>query len=122
MITHEFKIIGLPPKSNAHHMKIWTAKKQWTQMLFYQAKTNKCEPAMPNEFRWVDIMFYSPGPKRDKDNLHTLCKVPLDALKKAGLIHDDSPRFIDLKVDDQNSRPTQTVIRLSYDENAVGVA
>lgn len=122
-MKYRLQINGLPPRNTAHYMKVYTAKKQWATLLNYLAIEAKLPKAVEGEYRRISIIFQSPGVKRDKDNLHTLCKVPLDALKRAGLIHDDSPKYIGLEVDDVSGKPTQTIIWVeTIDDQIAGAA
>jgi len=110
-MKYRFEIPKLPPRSTANRYVVHRAKKEWTEYSYYLGHViEKLPKVMPGEHRNVTILFESPGPKRDKDNLNTLCKVPLDALKRAGLIHDDSPKFITFNVDDFSARKTRTII------------
>ena len=64
------------------------------------------------ERRGVIITFYRPGPASDKDNAYAACKVPLDAMRRAGLIVDDSPAYIELDAYTVSAGRSRTVIVL----------
>jgi hypothetical protein len=81
------------------------------EVLAWEARLQKI-PA-PETRRVVQIEFVRPGPISDKDNAYATAKVPLDALKRAGLIVDDSPRWVDLDVTTRTGRPSRTIILIS---------
>lgn len=102
-----------PPRPGKNHWRvIHRAKTQWAAQLGYLAMAKRIPLCEPGERRHVEIVFYRPGPVSDKDNAHTGCKVPLDALTRCGLIEDDSPSHIDLEVATVPSGKSRTVIKL----------
>lgn len=121
-MKYRIEIPKLPPKSSAHHMVLHRAKKEWAQAFYILGVMAQQIPLCAvGEFRKVSIIFESPGPKRDKDNLYTLCKVPLDALKRADLINDDSPRHILLEADDVSAGKSRTIIWIETDYTESGM-
>ena len=46
----------------------------------------------------------------DKDNLYTGCKQLIDACVEEGLIFDDSPEYVDLKVEQYKSKEDHTMV------------
>ena len=100
-----------PPRpGEGHWSRLHKSKKQWTDYLGWIMKQRKIPPCEPGEKRKITITFFRPGPVSDKDNAYSACKVPLDALKRCGLIEDDSPRHIDLEAYTVSARPSRTVV------------
>jgi len=87
-------------------------KTRWTEYLGFLAIQKKIPLCEPGERRSVRVTFYRPGPASDADNAHAACKVCLDAMKRAGLIEDDSPKHITLAVSTVPSSKSRTVIEL----------
>lgn len=60
-------------------------------------KISHTEIIKPKRYR-LNIMVYQPTRRMDKDNLYASCKLLIDALRKLGLIYNDSPRWLDLDI------------------------
>lgn len=114
MIIGELIILGKPPPKpgDGHWSKVHKAKTEWTDYIGWQAKARRIPACKPGEKRRVTVTFYRPGVISDKDNAYARCKVPLDALKRAGLIEDDSPEHIDLKAYTVTAHKSRTTIIL----------
>ena len=61
-------------------------------------KVNHAEITKPRRCR-LNIMVYQPTRRFDKDNLYASCKLIIDALRRLSLIYNDSPKWLDLNVD-----------------------
>ena len=106
-------IPGLPPDPRrAHWGVVSRAKRQWTELLTYLPAARAVPKVRDTERRGVHVTFYRPGPESDVDNAHSRLKVPLDALKRAGLIVDDAPTWVDVTCATVPSGRTRTVIEL----------
>jgi Holliday junction resolvase RusA-like endonuclease len=46
----------------------------------------------------ASIMVYQPTRRFDKDNLHASCKLVIDALRELNFIYNDSPKWLDLDI------------------------
>ena len=82
-------------------------KKDNTDLVMWECKTQKIKPVQ--EKARVEITFYEKDMRRDSDNVYGGLKYILDGLVKAGVIKDDSRRYIDLyinpvELDRQNPR------------------
>lgn len=114
--SHTFKFQHLPKRpGRAHWAQISKQKTQWAKDFELFANAMCVPKARKGEKRSVHMHLKSRGPIRDRDNLHAMCKVPLDALKRAGLIYDDSPSYITLSVSDESSGITETAITLTWE-------
>jgi len=113
----EFEIVvqGSPPPrpGRSHWGVIQRAKKQWTEYIGFVALNRRLPKQDAIGRRKVEIVFHRPGPVSDDDNAHALCKVPLDALVRCGLLRDDSPSCVQLVVGTVSSGKSFTVIRVS---------
>lgn len=106
-------IPGIPPRpGRAHHMAVYKAKRQWANSIYLLARHHGIPTA--SERRSVAIAFRRPGRLSDPDNAHAMCKVPLDALVRAGLLVDDSPDWVALSVTTISGSPSETVIAISW--------
>jgi Holliday junction resolvase RusA-like endonuclease len=112
---YEIIIDGPPPPrpGRSHWTVISRAKKQWTEYIGWIALSKKIPKQAVTGLREVTITFHRPGPVSDTDNAHALCKVPLDAMVRVGLLRDDSPHCMTLKVDTISSRKSFTRITLA---------
>ena len=110
-----FRMDGvLPPRPDKVHWRVvWKAKKEWAEYFGWIMRQRGVAACPVGERRRVLIEFYRSGPVSDKDNTYALCKVPLDALVKAGALFDDSPRFCDLEAVTIPSGSTVTVVTVS---------
>jgi Holliday junction resolvase RusA-like endonuclease len=81
-----------------HWSAVHKAKKEWTEYLSWFALRDRVPKAKPGDKFRIDVVFFRPGPAGDKDNDYANCKVIIDAMKRAGLIVDDSRWHIDLEV------------------------
>lgn len=72
----------------------------------FRARTTSLTRALPSQFRRVKIVRYGPR-QLDHDNLVGGCKPVLDALKRAGLIWDDSPAFLAVDYRQLKAAPKQ---------------
>ncbi len=103
-----------PPRpGEGHWSKVHKSKAQWTEYLGWLALSKRIPKAAPGERRRIEIVFERPGPISDKDNAYATCKVPLDALKRCGLIEDDSPRCIDLHAATRTAPDSRTLLRIT---------
>ena len=83
-----------------HHRDVWTA-------LIRSARPANWKPVTGH----VKITRQS-YQEMDPDNLKAACKIPLDALTRAGVIVDDSPKHITLEAVWQRG-PSQTIIEVT---------
>jgi Holliday junction resolvase RusA-like endonuclease len=60
-------------------------------------KVNHKEITKPRRYQ-LNIMVYQPTRRFDKDNLYASCKLIIDALRKLSLIYNDSPKWLDLDI------------------------
>ena len=84
-------------------------KKFWCLLVRNQMKLRKIKKANDKDKYILMIISYR---KRllDKDNLYTGCKSLIDACVMEGLIFDDSPDYVDLKVEQYKSKEDHTMI------------
>ena len=116
--VYEIIVNDKPPKpADKHYMTIHRIKNKWTQTVYWLAKEAKIPPLIEGEMRRVDITFERKGVASDKDNNYARCKIPIDALVKAGLLHDDNPRYLDLHASSVTTRTaylTRIIITTNY--------
>lgn len=115
MNTWVIEVVGSPPPrpDRVHWGRVSKLKRQWTEYIAFYAISRKIPKCEAQERRHIEVVFFRPGPVSDEDNAHAACKIPLDALKRAGLIEDDSPRCIDLTVSTVSSGKSFTRITLT---------
>lgn len=82
-------------------------KKEYTELVKLECKAQRIKPLL-NKAR-IEVTFYEKDMRRDSDNVYGGLKYILDGLVKAGVIKDDSRRYIDLyinpvELDRQNPR------------------
>ena len=84
-------------------------KQEYSILVRNQMRLRKVKKAIEGEKYVIMIISYR---KRllDKDNLYTGCKSLLDACVMEGLIYDDNPDCIDLKVQQFKSKEEHTMI------------
>jgi hypothetical protein len=102
-----------PPSLNQTLRMHWSERRRLKQLWIkeiwvaaFEAKI-RSEPRMKSK---VEIDRRSPK-LLDEDNCYGAIKVVLDALKDCGLIEDDSPEHIELRVSQSRGAP-QTTIRI----------
>ena len=111
------KIKSLNITSRMH----WAAKKRDKQMyallVRHQMRRRKIPPAKKTKHTLTIISYR----KRllDKDNLYGGCKQLIDAMCDEKLIYDDSPEYLDLKVEQYKSKEETTMIIRSENEDSV---
>ena len=111
-----FTINEVPPKMGTKHWAVIRRKKtEFTTLLRWLNHAEKCPFAKPGEHRSVHIEYSYRSVKRDTDNLHATCKIPLDALVRAGLLADDRPSLCTLTVSDEQSSKPYTKITITLD-------
>jgi Holliday junction resolvase RusA-like endonuclease len=90
---------ALPPLGKLMRMH-WAKRNRinndWT--LEISCQTERCK-LRKTEKRLVKIMVYHKTRRFDEDNLHGAVKGIIDALRKTNWIYNDSPRWLDLKLD-----------------------
>jgi len=91
-------------------------KKEWALLIRNQMRLRKIKKARAKKYTLMIISYR----KRllDKDNLYGgSCKQLIDACVEEGLIFDDNPDFVDLKVEQYKSKKDHTmVIRKGIDK------
>jgi Holliday junction resolvase RusA-like endonuclease len=93
--------------NRTHWAKGGTLKKQTTQLVAWEAKTQHLKPM---EICSIRIRCYEPDMRRDSDNVQSGAVKPiLDGLKLAGIIKDDSRKYVKLtmlpvELDKENPR------------------
>ena len=93
-----------------------TDKKEYALLVRSQMRLKKIVCAKEKEKYIIMIISYR---KRllDKDNLYGGCKQLIDAIIDEGLIYDDSPKYLDLKVEQFKAKEDHTmIIRKGIDE------
>ncbi len=88
-------------------------KQEWCLLVRNQMKLRKISKAKAKKYILMIISYR----KRllDKDNLYTGVKSLLDACVMEGLVFDDSPEYVDLKVEQYKSKEDHTmIIRKKY--------
>ena len=92
----------------------WTyrkAKQEWTEKVFFIARTAKDRPKEPYDKADVYILYHFPD-KRRRDADNYCGKFLLDGLTKAGVIVDDSFNHISLHIDGTTGKPSRTEITI----------
>ena len=92
-------------------------KQEWCLLIRNQMRLRKVKKASENDKYTLMIISYR---KRflDKDNLYTGCKGLIDACVMEGLIYDDNPDCVDLRVEQYKAKEYHTmIIRKGIDEN-----
>ncbi len=84
-------------------------KQEWCLLVRNQMSLRKIKKARKKDFYTLMIISYRKR-KLDKDNLYTGCKSLIDACVEEGLIFDDSPDYIDLKVEQYTAREEHTMV------------
>jgi hypothetical protein len=121
--TIEFSVLDVPPTINRLLRMHWTkrvaAKKVWTEELEAALHFGK-PPAISILRAWsecedrVRIEVHVIHRKEfDQDNLASVCKIPLDALKTLGCIIDDGQKFIELPTPTQEIGKPETRFRIT---------
>ena len=92
-------VIDLPIISGNKLLRMHWTKRAKIRDDYYMAIIEQIEyPMMAKEIKAKVIILSRRSRLLDKDNLYAGAKPLVDALKKSGLIWDDSPRWINLKV------------------------
>ena len=84
-------------------------KQEWAILVRNQMRLRKIKKATIDDKYTLLIISYRKR-KLDKDNLYTGCKSLIDACVQEDLIFDDSPDFIDLKVEQYTAKEEHTMI------------
>jgi Holliday junction resolvase RusA-like endonuclease len=103
-ITQTLIIAGKLPGRNeaesaarAHWSRGAKLKAEYTELIQWHAIAGKIKPVQGAAN--VTVTFYEPNKKRDSDNIiGGGLKYILDGLKAAGIIKDDSQKYVDLTV------------------------
>ena len=113
-------VMAVPPSHNQLRRKYrhWAVykklKAQWMKDIHYGASNpnNRLAIAKLPEKRYVRILIQH---KRlfDVDNAYASCKPILDAMVELGYLKDDSPDFLDLRVEQEKINAKQTKITIS---------
>jgi Holliday junction resolvase RusA-like endonuclease len=72
-----------------HHRTYSKVRDAWTWDA--KAAVSTCDAPLPVPPCRVEIVRHYASHPLDLDNLYAACKVPLDALRKAGVLRDDDP-------------------------------
>lgn len=93
-----FEIPALPYREGKKHWReIHRQKTDWALVFAHHAKKVKQPKAKPDDPRVrITIVFEHRGRAFDRDNRYAMCKVPLDALQRAGVLWDDADQYLDL--------------------------
>jgi len=84
-------------------------KQEWALLVRNQMRLRKVKKATIDDKYTLLIISYRKR-KLDKDNLYTGCKSLIDSCVDEQLIFDDSPTFVDLKVEQYNAKEEHTMI------------
>ena len=84
-------------------------KKEWALLVRNQMRLRKINKATIDDKYTLLIISYRKR-KLDKDNLYTGCKSLIDSCVDEKLIFDDAPEYVDLKVEQYNSKEEHTMI------------
>ena len=84
-------------------------KQEWALLIRNQMRLRKIKKATADDKYTLLIISYRKR-KLDKDNLYTGCKSLIDACVEEDLIFDDSPDYVDLKVEQYNAKEEHTMI------------
>ena len=84
-------------------------KQEWAILIRNQMKLRKIRKADKEEKYTLLIISYRKK-LLDKDNLYTGCKSLLDACVMEGLIYDDAPDYVDLKVQQFKAKENHTMV------------
>tara|TARA_R100001443_G_scaffold106470_1_gene115881 strand:- start:2993 stop:3355 length:363 start_codon:yes stop_codon:yes gene_type:complete len=84
-------------------------KQEWALLVRNQMRLRKVKKATADDKYTLLIISYRKR-KLDKDNLYTGCKSLIDACVEEDLIFDDSPDYVDLKVEQYNAKEEHTMI------------
>ena len=84
-------------------------KQEWAILIRNQMRLRKIKKATIDDKYTLLIISYRKR-KLDKDNLYTGCKSLIDACVQEDLIFDDSPDFVDLKVEQYTAKEEHTMI------------
>ena len=75
-----------------HHMKQGKVKRENDEVVAWSAKAAHIKPyTKPVQ---IDCLWVEPNKRRDHDGIHFGVKFILDGLVKAGILKDDSPRYV----------------------------
>lgn len=125
----EIIINDIPPSPNSYLGRNWTSlkkiKEEWREKIMKTIIFNYPNYiqlyCVPPEKRTLEITIMCPK-LRDEDNLYASVKPIVDALKPIhrkivqenvlGFIHDDSPDWLDLIVQQFKSRTRKTIVKL----------
>lgn len=116
LLTFQFDI--LPPNANAYARMHWRVRgelrDQWIYLIKSQLNEQVRSGTPPNLGEALVIAKMLVNRRRDEDNLHAMMKLPLDALRHAGVIVNDSPRHIKLHVTQElaKKRPESLTIEV----------
>ena len=78
--------------ARSHWSKGREFKREWTDYVAYQVIGQANVPF--EGLAKASVTFYEPNRKRDQDNVISGLKYICDGLVKAGVIHNDSPRYL----------------------------
>ena len=84
-------------------------KQEWALLVRNQMRLRKVEKATADDKYTLMIISYRKR-KLDKDNLYTGIKSLLDSCVEEKLIWDDSPDYVDLKVEQYKAKEEHTMI------------
>lgn len=104
------------PRRSGHWAHEHKLKARWARDFAYLFRAEGCPKATEGEHRSVTITRHHPGVEMDTDNLYSTGKVPLDAMCKAGILADDSPKLCTLKMlDVAGAKESSTVITVEVE-------
>ena len=96
-------------------------RKEWEQWLMFSARfiprASKPPSEVFDERRHVTITRLYSGREREMDERNIDTKALVDSMVRAGLLVDDSPRWLTLKVDQERSKDGVTGVRIVIRES-----
>lgn len=75
-----------------HYMKQGKVKREYDNHVLMSARQAKIKPCKTPVV--IDCLWVEPNKRRDYDGIHFGVKFILDGLVKAGVLKDDSPRYV----------------------------
>ena len=107
----------LPPPANKYARMHWGERArqldEWKTTIWHlmgQRERNFLTASLNRKCRMrVEITFQHKR-EYDQDNMHAVCKIPLDALVRLGFLVDDEPQFCELHVSQELLNAKQTRI------------
>lgn len=117
-----FKFDMLPPNAGDYKRMHWAVAKEVRDAWEYHvAQMVRDMGYFPNEdnvlvHKATVVWRLFVKRRRDKDNAHQMLKIPLDAMRRQHILYNDSPVWIDIKLEQTNSQKEWCEIEIIPEE------